>query len=123
MAPAGIRQFRTLFRGTRRSLITGRYQDRLLVGLDEPLVDRDVGLPPAQPTLPFLLEKAGYRTTFVGKWHLGQPPKFGLLQSGYDRYDHFCGFRGGGAWITSITPISATICGTMTSWCKDARSK
>lgn len=77
---------------TRTALITGRYQDRLDVGLDEPLVDRDTGLPPSHPTLPSLLRKAGYGTTLLGKWHLGLPPKYGPLQSGYD---HFYGFRGG----------------------------
>src|SRR5215469_5990414 len=76
---------------TRTALISGRYQDRLSVGLDEPLKTRDVGLPPEHPTLPSLLRKAGYSTTLIGKWHLGQPPKFGPLQSGYD---HFYGFRG-----------------------------
>jgi arylsulfatase A-like enzyme len=30
----------------RTALIAGRYQDRLSVGLDEPLAGRDVGLPP-----------------------------------------------------------------------------
>src|SRR5262249_46566890 len=53
---------------------------------------RDVGLSPTVPTLPSLLKKAGYRTTLVGKWHLGSLPAFGPLQSGYD---HFYGFRGG----------------------------
>jgi arylsulfatase A-like enzyme len=77
---------------TRTALITGRYQDRLDVGLDEPLVDRDTGLPPSYPTLPSLLRKAGYGTTLLGKWHLGLPPKYGPLKSGYD---HFYGFRGG----------------------------
>jgi arylsulfatase A-like enzyme len=77
---------------TRTALITGRYQYRLPVGLEEPLVNRDVGLPPQLPTLPSLLRKAGYGTTLVGKWHLGVLPKFGPLQSGYD---HFYGFRGG----------------------------
>ena len=77
---------------TRTALITGRYQDRLSVGLDEPLAGRDVGLPPEVPTLPSLLKKAGYSTTLVGKWHLGLLPKFGPLQSGYD---HFYGFRDG----------------------------
>jgi arylsulfatase A-like enzyme len=77
---------------TRTALITGRYQDRLSVGLDEPLAGRDVGLPPGVPTLPSLLRKAGYGTTLVGKWHLGLLPKYGPLQSGYD---HFYGFRGG----------------------------
>src|SRR5436309_3268871 len=77
---------------TRLALITGRYQYRLPLGLEEPLTGRDVGLPPEHPTLPSLLRKAGYGTTLVGKWHLGFLPKFGPLQSGYD---HFYGFRGG----------------------------
>src|ERR1700676_50677 len=77
---------------TRTALITGRYQYRLPIGLEEPLAGRDVGLPPDHPTLPSLLKKAGYGTTLVGNWHLGLLPKFGPLQSGYD---HFYGFREG----------------------------
>src|SRR6266851_759496 len=78
---------------TRTALITGRYQYRLPLGLEEPLVrNPDVGLPPGHPTLPSLLKKAGYSSTLVGKWHLGAFPKFGPLKSGYD---HFYGFRGG----------------------------
>lgn len=79
---------------TRTALITGRYQDRLSIGLDEPLAGRDVGLPPDVPTLPSLLRKAGYGATLVGKWHLGILPKYGPLLSGYD---HFYGFRRGAA--------------------------
>ena len=79
---------------TRTALITGRYQDRLRVGLEEPLAGPgwQVGLPPGLPTLPSLLKKAGYGTTLVGKWHLGWLPDYGPLKSGYD---HFFGFRGG----------------------------
>src|SRR6516164_5114459 len=78
---------------TRAALITGRYQYRLRVGLEEPLAGNpDVGLPPEQPTLPSMLRKVGYSSTLIGKWHLGVLPKFGPLQSGYD---HFYGFRGG----------------------------
>jgi arylsulfatase A-like enzyme len=80
---------------TRTALITGRYQYRLPIGLEEPLSSagtRNVGLPPDHPTLPSLLRKAGYGTTLIGKWHLGRLPDFGPLQSGYD---HFYGFRGG----------------------------
>jgi arylsulfatase A-like enzyme len=77
---------------TRTALVTGRYQYRLPIGLEEPLAGRDVGLPPDHPTLPSLLKKHGYSATLVGKWHLGVLPKFGPLQSGYD---HFYGFRGG----------------------------
>ena len=78
---------------TRTALITGRYQYRLRLGLEEPLAgNADVGLEPSHPTLPSLLRKAGYSSTLVGKWHLGALPKFGPLKSGYD---HFYGFRGG----------------------------
>ena len=79
---------------TRVALITGRYQYRLPVGLEEPLASpaRNIGLPPSHPTLPSLLRKAGYGTTLIGKWHLGWLPDYGPLQSGYD---HFYGFRGG----------------------------
>ncbi|MBZ5558179.1 MAG: sulfatase-like hydrolase/transferase [Acidobacteriia bacterium] len=79
---------------TRTALITGRYQYRVRVGLEEPIpTDKtDVGLPPEHPTLPSLLKKIGYGTTLLGKWHLGALPKFGPLQSGYD---HFYGFRMG----------------------------
>ena len=80
---------------TRVALMTGRYQYRLPVGLEEPLSTRrprPLGLPPDHPTLPSLLKKAGYRTALIGKWHLGQLPDFGPLQSGYD---HFWGFRSG----------------------------
>ncbi len=72
---------------TRLALITGRYQYRLPLGLEEPLAGKtDVGLPPAHPTLPSLLRGIGYGTTLVGKWHLGLPPSFGPRQSGYDRF-------------------------------------
>ena len=81
---------------TRVGLITGRYQYRLRIGLEEPLPTGaafgSIGLPPEHPTLPSLVRKAGYGTTLVGKWHLGMLPRFGPLQSGYD---HFFGFRGG----------------------------
>ena len=77
---------------SRVALITGRYQYRLAVGLEEPLGTPTVGLPPAVPTLPSQLKKAGYSTTLLGKWHLGRFPDFGPSLSGYD---HFWGFRGG----------------------------
>src|SRR5260370_4239123 len=78
---------------TRLALITGRYQYRLPLGLEEPLAGKtDVGLPPEHPTLPSLLRQVGYGTNSIGKWHLGMPPLFGPLQSGYDR---FWGIRSG----------------------------
>jgi arylsulfatase A-like enzyme len=72
---------------TRTALITGRYQNRLPVGLYDPLPPgAPVGLPPEHPTLPSLLKAAGYRTALIGKWHLGLLPRFGPLKSGYDEF-------------------------------------
>lgn len=77
---------------TRTALMTGRYQYRIPLGLEEPLGVRDVGLPPEHPTLPSLLRAQGYQTALVGKWHMGSLPDYGPLKSGYD---HFWGFRHG----------------------------
>lgn len=77
---------------TRTALITGRYQYRLPLGLEEPLGARDIGLPPEHPTLPSMLRQQGYQTALVGKWHMGGLPDYGPLKSGYD---HFWGFRHG----------------------------
>jgi arylsulfatase A-like enzyme len=76
---------------TRFALMTGRWQHRLRGGADEPIASRErgnplLGLPPAHPTLPSLLAKAGYATALIGKWHLGWPPHFGPLKSGYQEF-------------------------------------
>jgi len=78
---------------TRVALITGRYQYRLPIGLQEPLGAQNVGLPPEHPTVASLLREAGYATSLIGKWHMGQLPDYGPLKSGYDE---FWGLRGGG---------------------------
>ncbi len=76
---------------SRFALITGRWQYRLRGGADEPVATRVrgnpvLGLPPAHPTMPSLLAAAGYSTALAGKWHLGFPPHFGPLQSGYQEF-------------------------------------
>ncbi|MBZ2184991.1 MAG: sulfatase-like hydrolase/transferase [Bryobacter sp.] len=81
---------------TRVALMTGRYQQRLPVGLEEPLATRprlNLGLPPGHPTLASVLRGAGYRTALVGKWHLGYLPDYSPEKSGYES---FYGFRSGG---------------------------
>jgi len=78
---------------TRVALMTGRYQYRLPIGLEEPLQSNRTGLPPAHPTLPSLLRDVGYHTALVGKWHLGELPDYCPLKSGFAE---FWGIRGGG---------------------------
>ena len=83
---------------TRFALMTLRYQYRLRGGMEEPINSRSkgsttLGLPTHMPTLPSLLREAGYATALIGKWHLGYPPTFGPLRSGYDE---FFGIMAGG---------------------------
>ncbi|MEG1454015.1 MAG: sulfatase-like hydrolase/transferase [Comamonas sp.] len=73
------------------ALMTGRYQYRLRGAADEPISSRSrdsavLGLPPEHPSMPSLLQQAGWRTALIGKWHLGYPPHFGPLRSGYDMF-------------------------------------
>ena len=94
---------------TRFALMTARWQYRLRGAAEEPINSQSrgsdtLGLPPAHPTLPSLLQAGGYRTALIGKWHLGYPPHFGPLKSGYETFfgpmsggvDYFshCDFRG-----------------------------
>ena len=91
---------------TRFALMTGRWQHRLRGGADEPIRsgaargDARLGLPPAHPTLPSLLRDSGYATALVGKWHLGFPPHFGPLKSGYQEF--FGALSGGLDYFTHM---------------------
>src|SRR5438045_1442220 len=74
---------------TRCAYITGRYPQRLPVGLEEPLKassPEDVGLPPNHPTIASLLKGNGYETSLVGKWHLGWKPEFGPNRHGFEEF-------------------------------------
>jgi arylsulfatase A-like enzyme len=76
---------------TRFAMMTGRWQYRLRGAADEPINSRSrgsavLGLPPEHPTLPSLLRGAGWRTALIGKWHLGYPPHFSPLRSGYETF-------------------------------------
>jgi arylsulfatase A-like enzyme len=73
---------------TRTGLITGRYQYRLRIGLEEPLNTGNdkLSLPASHPTLPSLLRDAGYHTSLVGKWHLGISDESGPLKCGYESF-------------------------------------
>jgi arylsulfatase A-like enzyme len=76
---------------TRFALMTARYQYRLRGAAEEPINSRSkgsavLGLPPEVPTLPSQLKAAGYRTALIGKWHLGYPPHFSPIKSGYEEF-------------------------------------
>lgn len=92
---------------TRFALMTGRYQYHFRGAADEPLHGANASLPshglsPELVTLPGMLKKAGYKTALVGKWHLGTPPHFSPLRSGYD--EHFGMLAGGVDYFTHTNP-------------------
>lgn len=82
---------------TRTAFMTGRYPARTPVGLMEPLrwghKDSMVGLTPDYTSVATLLQKSGYETNLVGKWHLGYNPAYSPNKNGFD---YFFGFNAGG---------------------------
>ena len=80
---------------TRAGLLTGRYQQRFgheFNPVYDPL-DKNEGLPLGEKLLPQFMKDSGYKTGWVGKWHLGSSPAHIPSQRGFD--DTF-GFIGGG---------------------------
>jgi uncharacterized sulfatase len=79
---------------SRASFLTGRYGTELGVTdwINKPEMEAGVGLPDV-PTWPAVLQKNGYTTALIGKWHLGDKPQFHPTKHGFD---HFFGFLGGG---------------------------
>lgn len=80
---------------SRAGLLSGRYQHRF--GFEtNPAYDLSnpyMGIDPDETLFPKRLQKAGYRTGAIGKWHLGGAPPFHPLKRGFD---YFYGFLGGG---------------------------
>ncbi len=78
---------------TRAGLMTGRYQTRFGHEFNPGAGDNEnIGLPLSETTLADRLSKAGYKTGWVGKWHLGSAAKFHPTKRGFQ--DAF-GFLGG----------------------------
>lgn len=76
---------------SRASLMTGCYPRR--VGLHETTPDGAVlrpvspnGLHPDEITIAEVLQKRGYATACIGKWHLGDQPAFLPTRQGFDEY-------------------------------------
>src|SRR5262245_12747337 len=65
---------------TRAGLLTGRYQQRFGHEYNEGQGRLPFGLPLEQKTVADHLKGLGYATAAVGKWHLGNGPKFRPMQ-------------------------------------------
>lgn len=84
---------------TRAGLLTGRYQARFgheYNPVFDPL-DNKEGLPLSERLLPQYLQSGGYKTGWIGKWHLGASPEHSPSAAGFDETYGFIG--GGHAFI------------------------
>ncbi|MBI2434969.1 MAG: sulfatase [Candidatus Hydrogenedentes bacterium] len=73
---------------SRASILTGTYAHR------HGVLDNATPLPEELPIFPQALQQAGYRTAFIGKWHMGgesDAPRAG--------FDHWVSFRGQGVYV------------------------
>lgn len=91
---------------SRTAFLTGRYPERVgglecAIGVGNVgrydhaanlAARNDLGLPASSAVLAPALQRAGYATAIVGKWHMGYDPKFNPLDQGFD---YFWGFLGG----------------------------
>ncbi len=80
---------------TRAGIMTGRYQHRFGHENNPAWLPESTtaGLSQQETTFPALMQKAGYTTGAVGKWHLGAHPQFHPMKRGFDEY---FGALGGG---------------------------
>ncbi|TWU49057.1 sulfatase family protein [Rubripirellula reticaptiva] len=71
--------------GSRTALLTGCHYQRLSMN---PVLfpNSDKGLNPDEVTLADMLKEAGYRTSCIGKWHLGHLPPCLPTDQGFDDY-------------------------------------
>jgi arylsulfatase A-like enzyme len=69
---------------TRAGLLTGRYQTRF--GHEFNSTARQAGLRLNETTMAEHLRDLGYATCAVGKWHLGEKPRFRPTRQGFDEF-------------------------------------
>lgn len=80
---------------SRAGLLSGRYQHRFGHENNTPYAHptEDDGLPLSEELLSNTMQRAGYQTIAIGKWHLGDPPRFWPNRRGFTQW---FGFHGGG---------------------------
>jgi N-acetylglucosamine-6-sulfatase len=79
---------------SRASILTGQYAHR------HGVVDNTSGIPPGTVFFPELLRDAGWRTAYVGKWHMGED-----VDDPRPGFDHWVSFRGQGVYVDPVLNI------------------
>ncbi len=95
---------------SRASLFTGRYLPGHGV-VDNVIMPEHTELPTTTPTLGTLLAGAGYRSSYIGKWHLSHAPRPDMEAYGFADWDgndrHFMGWAGTGVHFDPIIASNA----------------
>jgi len=86
---------------SRASILTGTYAHR------HGVVDNFTPIPPGLPNLGQYLQKAGYQTALIGKWHIGN--EHDAPQPGFH---HWVSFRGQGEYLPRGTATQLNVDGT-----------
>ena len=79
---------------SRASMLTGLYAHR------HGVMNNSTALPPGIQTFPEILREAGYRTAFIGKWHMG-----GESDAPRPGFDRWVSFRGQGVYTNPVLNV------------------
>lgn len=82
---------------SRASILTGQYAHR------HGVVDNTSPIPPGTVFFPQSLQQAGYRTGYIGKWHMGEDEESDMPRPGFD---HWISFRGQGSYTDPLLNIN-----------------
>lgn len=95
---------------SRASLFTGQYLAQHGV-VDNVIMPEHKELDPAVPTIGSILDRAGYRSSYIGKWHLSQSATPDMAAYGFADWDgndrHFMGWAGTGVHFDPIIAANA----------------
>jgi arylsulfatase A-like enzyme len=95
---------------SRASLITGQYVPQHRV-TDNVIMPEHRELDPSTPTVGSIVAEAGYRSSYIGKWHLSQAASPDMAAYGYADWEgndrHFMGWAGTGVHFDPLIASNA----------------
>jgi arylsulfatase A-like enzyme len=101
---------------SRASLLTGQYLSQHGV-VDNVIMPEHTELDPSVPTIGSILRDGGYRSSYIGKWHLSQAVSPDMTAYGFADWEgndrHFMGWAGTGVHFDPVIAANAA------SWLRD----